>query len=109
MAYLGVEEEYQEEWDALQIMEEAEDELELEGVGEEITLTSNTPHDGSVDASLSTKRCPPVVNDKQLLRDINSSAELHIATIGLQEQPMPDNSPPAFVPTLAHAHPQQQH
>lgn len=105
MTYLGVEEENQELWDAQQSMEEEEEE-EQEGDVEMLTSTA-VSQQGPVDGSPSTKRPAQVPNDKRLLQEIISSGVDHIATIGLQELPMPDATPPAFVPILEPPHPQQ--
>jgi hypothetical protein len=106
MAYLGVEEENIELWNAQQNMEEEEEEQE-EDVEEEVPISDAVSQQGPVDGSPSTKHPAPVLNDKQLLREIHSSGVAHIATFGLQELPMPDATPPAFVPTLEPPHPQQ--
>ena len=98
MDYLGVQEENQELWNAQQNMEEEEEQEELE---EEIVVTNDVSEQCPVDASHSTKHRKPMDDDKQLMRNIcSSSAEPHIATIGMQELPMPDATSPVFVPTL---------
>ncbi|KAG0619116.1 hypothetical protein M758_4G118300 [Ceratodon purpureus] len=103
MNYLGEDEQEQdhEVWEEPQNMEEEEQDENLE---EEIIVTSNAFEQVPVDVSLSTKRRDPISNDLQLLRDIKSSDEPHIPTIGLLELTMPDYASPVFVPTLEPRH-----
>ncbi|KAG0579700.1 hypothetical protein M758_4G118000 [Ceratodon purpureus] len=86
--YVGVQDHY--EWSLV---------LPEENMEDEIIVDKEAPLGDSIDGSLSTKRPDPITDDNMLLQGINPSAS-HIATIGLQETPMMNSTPPTFVPIL---------